>query len=65
MTVPPRARPRWLLHPVTAALTLLLVGAFAAFVAGTAVRDLAAGGALLLLVTVAGAAAGFANSGST
>jgi hypothetical protein len=60
-----RSRPRWLLHPVTAAVGLLVVGAFAAFAAVTAQRDLAAAGALLLLVAVAGAAAGFANSGST
>jgi hypothetical protein len=65
VTVPARSHLGWLLHPVTAAVTLLLIAAFAAFVAGTAVRDLAAGGALLLLVAVAGAAAGFANSGST
>ena len=53
------------LHPITAAVLLLLVGVFAAFVAVTAERELAAAGALLLLVAVAGAAAGFANSGST
>ncbi|GAA3084479.1 hypothetical protein GCM10010464_55620 [Pseudonocardia yunnanensis] len=63
--IPARSRPRWLLHPITAAVLLLLVGVFAAFVAVTAERELAAAGALLLLVAVAGAAAGFANSGST
>lgn len=65
MTFHARSRPRWLLHPLTAAVLLLLTGLFAAFAAGTAVHELAAAGALLLLVTVAGAAAGFANSGST
>jgi hypothetical protein len=60
-----RSRSRWLLHPVTAAVVLLVVGGFAAYVGATAVRDLAAAGALLLLVFTAGAAAGFANSGST
>jgi hypothetical protein len=44
---------RWLLHPVTAAVALIVV----ALVAGQA-------GAVPLLL-VAGAAAGFANSGST
>jgi hypothetical protein len=61
-------RPSRLLHPLSAAGLLLLTGAFAAFAAfaaATATRDLAAAGALLLLVAVAGAAAGFANSGST
>ncbi len=51
---------RWLLHPITAALALLLLAvlltavAFHGQVAGT-----------MLLLVVAGAAAGFANSGST
>jgi hypothetical protein len=44
---------RWLLHPVTAAVALIVM----ALVAGPA-------GAVPLLL-VAGAAAGFANSGST
>jgi hypothetical protein len=44
---------RWLLHPVTAAVALIVM----ALVAGHA-------GAVPLLL-VAGAAAGFANSGST
>ncbi|GAA5140962.1 hypothetical protein [Pseudonocardia adelaidensis] len=49
---------RWLLHPVTAPLALVVAGlVVAAPVAGTA------GGVALLLV--AGAAAGLANSGST
>jgi hypothetical protein len=47
---------RWLLHPVTAAVALIVV-ALVALVAGHA-------GAVPLLL-VAGAAAGFANSGST
>lgn len=63
--IPARSRSRWLLHPITAAVLLLLVGVLGAFVSGTAERELAAAGALLLLVAVAGAAAGFANSGST
>jgi hypothetical protein len=63
--IPARSRPRWVLHPITAAVLLLLVGVFGAYVAVTAQRELAAAGALLLLVAVAGAAAGFANSGST
>jgi hypothetical protein len=46
-------------------LLLLAVGAFAAVMAVTAQRDLAAAGALLVLAAVAGASAGFANSGST
>jgi hypothetical protein len=58
-------RPKWLLHPLSAAGLLLLTGAFAVFAAAIATRDLAAAGALLLLVAIAGAAAGFANSGST
>lgn len=65
MTSSARPRQRWPLHPLTVALVLLAVGAFAAFAAVTAQRDLASAGALLLLVAVAGAAAGFANSGST
>ncbi|HEY4418268.1 MAG TPA: hypothetical protein VGN22_02050 [Pseudonocardia sp.] len=63
--IPARSRPRWLLHPITAVVLLLVIGVFGAFVALTAERELAVAGALLLLVTVAGAAAGFANSGST
>jgi len=47
------------------ALLLLVVGVFATVMAVTAQRDLASAGALLLLAAVAGAAAGFANSGST
>jgi hypothetical protein len=57
-----RSRPRWPLHPLTPALVLLALGAFATF---SALRELASAGAVLLLVAVAGAAAGFANSGST
>jgi hypothetical protein len=52
MPVSTRLRP--LLHPVTAAAVLLLAGLLAGYA-----------GAALLLVAVAGAAAGFANSGST
>lgn len=59
------ASTRWLLHPVAAALGLLLLGALGTVAALAALRDLAAAGALLLLALVAGAAAGFANSGST
>jgi hypothetical protein len=47
-------RVRWLLHPVTAAVALV-VGSVAGQASGVA----------LLLLLVAGAAAGFANSGST
>ncbi|MHA6793385.1 hypothetical protein ACVGVM_07655 [Pseudonocardia bannensis] len=60
-----RSRPRWPLHPLTAALVLLGGGLFAAMSALTAQRDLATAASGLLLVAVAGAAAGFANSGST
>jgi hypothetical protein len=49
---------RWLLHPVTAALALVVAAVMVvALLAGPA------GGVSLLLV--AGSAAGFANSGST
>jgi hypothetical protein len=59
---------RWLLHPVTAAIALvvaaLVVAALvvAALTAGASLEHL---GATVLLLVVAGAAAGFANSGST
>ncbi len=56
----PGARPRPLLHPVTAAAVLGLLGAVGVFL-----TVLDAGGAVLLLTAVVGAAAGFANSGST
>jgi hypothetical protein len=62
---PPRSRPRWPLHPLTAALALLLAGAFGVSGAAFALRDLAEAGAVLVLLVVAGAAAGFATSGST
>lgn len=65
MTAPRRSRPRWPLHPLTAAAVLLGVAVLAAFSALAALREVAAAGAALLLVAVAGAAAGFANSGST
>jgi hypothetical protein len=44
---------RWLLHPVTAAVALT-TGAILGYLGGT-----------VLLLVVAGAAAGFASSGST
>lgn len=65
MSAPRRSRPRWPLHPLTAAVALLVCGVLAAFSALAALREVAAAGAALLLVAVAGAAAGFANSGST
>jgi hypothetical protein len=49
---------RWLLHPVTAAVAL----AVAALTAGASLGNV---GAAVLLLVVAGASAGFANSGST
>jgi hypothetical protein len=60
---PPHAR--WVLHPLTTALALVGLGAFATVPAVVAQRDLAVAAATLLLGGVAGAAAGFANSGST
>ena len=62
---PAPPRPRWVLHPLTAALALVGLGAFATATAVGAQRDLAVAAATILLVGVAGAAAGFANSGST
>jgi hypothetical protein len=62
MTVPD-ARRRWLVHPAAFAVALVLaggLGAVAAFRQGPA-----AAWPALLLVAVAGATAGFANSGST
>ena len=58
--VRPRAPRRWVLHPLTPALALLVL-----LLTGTAaaVRGTAAAGALL--AAAAGCAAGFANSGST
>ncbi|GAA1281053.1 hypothetical protein GCM10009609_51420 [Pseudonocardia aurantiaca] len=50
----PSARFRWVLHPAAPAFALVLAGAQAWWA-----------GSVLLLVAVAGAAAGFANSGST
>ncbi|GAA1830425.1 hypothetical protein GCM10009836_05510 [Pseudonocardia ailaonensis] len=58
-------RARWALHPLTVSVVLLLVGGLGAVSALVTTRDLAAAGAVLLLALVAGAAAGFANSGST
>lgn len=49
-----RSRVRWALHPATAAVVLLVVGAL-----GVVLDQVA------LLAMAAGAAAGFANSGST
>lgn len=65
MTAPRRSAPRWALHPLTFGLVLLAVGAFGAVSAAVALRELALAGAVLVLLVVAGAAAGFANSGST
>jgi len=60
-----RSLPRWPLHPVTATLALLGIGTAAAVLGATAPRNVVVTGAVLLLVVTAGAAAGFANSGST
>ena len=58
----PRSRPH--LHPLTSALALLAVAILGA--AGAAASpDRAAAWAALVLLPAAGAAAGFANSGST
>lgn len=54
------ARPRALTHPASAVVVLGLLG-----VAGVLLAALDAAGAVLLLTAVVGAAAGFANSGST
>ncbi len=62
---PAPSRSRWVLHPLTAALALVGLGGFATVTAVAARHDLAAAAAAMLLVGVAGAAAGFANSGST
>ncbi len=62
---PAPSRARWVLHPLTAALALVGLGAFATATAVAAQRDLAVAAASLVLAGVAGAAAGFANSGST
>ncbi len=51
---------RWLLHPIIAALALLLLA-----VVLTAVASHGQVAGTLLLLVVAGATAGFANSGST
>ncbi len=51
---------RSLLHPATAAAVLAVLGGV-----GVLLAVLDAGGAVLLLSAVVGAAAGFANSGST
>ena len=56
-------RTRWLLHPVTAALALVVAALVVAALVVVAVAGRPLGGVTLLLV--AGAAAGFANSGST
>jgi hypothetical protein len=57
------ATTRWLLHPVTAAIALVVAAlVVAALTTGAILGHLV--GTVLLLV-VAGAAAGFANSGST
>jgi hypothetical protein len=54
MTPSASARFRWVLHPAAPAFALVLAGVQAWWA-----------GSVLLLVAVAGAAAGFANSGST
>jgi hypothetical protein len=54
MTGPARTRLRPLWHPATAAVALLVAGLLGGWA-----------GSVLTLVAVAGAAAGFANSGST
>jgi hypothetical protein len=51
---------RWLLHPIIAALALLLLA-----VVLTAVASHGQVAGTLLLLVVAGTTAGFANSGST
>lgn len=63
--MPVRA-PRWALHPLTTALALLALGGLAGLRAITADpgTDAAAFGGLVA-VLAAGAAAGYANSGST
>jgi len=60
-----RTRRRRLLHPLAVTIGLAGLGGFAAVSAAAAERDMATAGAALLLAGVAGAAAGFANSGST
>lgn len=65
MTAPAGA-PRWALHPVTTALALLAVAGLAGLRTLTADPGSdAAGLGGLIAVLVAGATAGFANSGST
>jgi hypothetical protein len=65
MSAPARRGPgaRRLLHPLVPALALLALGVLGALFAGR--HDLPAAVADLLLLATAGAAAGFANSGST
>ena len=65
MTAPARA-PRWALHPLTTALAMLAVAILAGARAVTAAPGSdAAGLGGLVAVLAAGAAAGYANSGST
>lgn len=52
-----RPRVRWALHPATTAVVLLVLGAVGVLLDGP--------WAVALLALAAGAAAGFANSGST
>jgi hypothetical protein len=54
---------RWLLHPVVAAVALVVSALVVSALVVSALGAGQAGGVALLLV--AGAAAGFANSGST
>lgn len=65
MTSSARSRPRWPLHPLTAAVGLLVLAGVGVLALGIALHQVAAASGVLILVAVAGAAAGFANSGST
>lgn len=65
MTTPGRSQVRRLLHPLTTSLGLLAAALAAGAVVLLEPRHLGTAAAGLLLVAVAGAAAGFANSGST
>ncbi|GEL18497.1 hypothetical protein [Pseudonocardia asaccharolytica] len=65
MSLPTPRRARWPLHPLSTALALLAIAGVATASAFTAEHGVAVAAAVLLLVAVAGAAAGFANSGST
>ncbi|OLT14567.1 hypothetical protein BJF78_18305 [Pseudonocardia sp. CNS-139] len=62
MSAPAQPVRRWLLHPAAVAALLVLLGGLATW---AAFRPATAVAGALALVAVAGAAAGFANSGST